>query len=370
MFKVLGGLLLLGCLCCEASVRFGSSRSLQKVIIFFRHGDRSPINTYKTDPNVDYPWIGGYLALQPKGIERMYKLGHTLRNRYGWLIPKHGMYTWDTTTVLSSASERCILSAQSLLASFYEPPAGAINMTIAWQPVPVTVLDRSQDTILGQRRVCPKLDAVREKLLLDPPPESRLWLKDGFELKDFVSQRTGSEIDSMRDLFEICDNLEVVEYFGLTLPDWAVEVFPNRTNEFARGYQLTFSATDDLKRIRGGAILNELLGKMKSKHNQRLLFYSTHDVAMTNLFNTMGIQSLLEERPAFGAAVIFELYNSLGSDMEVRMLHYRNPDTSSPTPIDIPNCGKPCSLTMFELSIKDMLLDDYDRACSLDISDE
>lgn len=77
----------------------------------------------------------------------MYKLGHTLRNRYGWLIPKHGMYTWDTTTVLSSASERCILSAQSLLASFYEPPAGAINMTIAWQPVPVTVLDRSQDTV-------------------------------------------------------------------------------------------------------------------------------------------------------------------------------------------------------------------------------
>lgn len=214
------------------------------------------------------------------------------------------------------------------------------------------------------------MDAVREKLLLDPPPQFRQWLKDGLELKNYVSQRTGSDIDSMRDLFEICDNLDTVQHFGLTLPDWAVEVFPNRTNEFARGYQLTFSATDDLKRIRGGAILNEFLGKMKSKHEQRLLFYSAHDVAMTNLFNTMGIQSLLEGRPAFGAAVVFELYNSLGSDMEVRMLHYRDPDTSSPTRIDIPNCGNPCTLIMFERSIKDMLLDDYDRSCSLDISDE
>lgn len=80
----------------------------------------------------------------------MYDLGRSLRERYGFLLPEHGMYTRDSTLVLSSASERCILTAQSLLASFYEPPKNAIDIPIRWQPVTVNVLKPEDDIVSWQ----------------------------------------------------------------------------------------------------------------------------------------------------------------------------------------------------------------------------
>ena len=49
----------------EASISLSRTQSLRMAIILFRHGDRSPISTYRTDPYKNYPWIGGFLALQP-----------------------------------------------------------------------------------------------------------------------------------------------------------------------------------------------------------------------------------------------------------------------------------------------------------------
>lgn len=77
----------------------------------------------------------------------------------------------------------------------------------------------------------------------------------------------------------------------------------------------------------------------------------------------MGIEELLKVRPGYGATTVFELHETLGSDMEVRMVHYANTDQREATPVEIPNCGNPCSLTNFERSVSGMLLDDYDRQC-------
>ncbi|XP_055594300.1 lysosomal acid phosphatase-like isoform X1 [Uranotaenia lowii] len=357
---------------CDAASSFssGSLRSLQMAILMFRHGDRSPITTYPTDPHKDYPWIGGYVALQPKGIQHMYELGKSLRSRYGILLPDHGMYTKNTTLVVSSASERCVLSAQSLMASFYQPPKNA-NLSIGWQPVPLEVLSFEDDIILGQRRNCPKLDAVRQVLLESPTAEFAEWHRKGMALKDYISEQTNTSIPTFNRLFEICDALQIQHENGLYLPHWAAKIFPEQASEFSQGYLLTFSATDELKKIRGGAILKDLVEKLKAKRdgtlspNRSLFFYSAHDAALSNLCNTLGLESLVKKRAEYGATVVFELYETLGNDMEVRIIYYPTTSTKVPVQIDIPNCGKPCSLTNFERSVKHWLLNDYDEACKI-----
>uniref|UniRef100_A0A8D8AXB9 Testicular acid phosphatase homolog n=2 Tax=Culex pipiens TaxID=7175 RepID=A0A8D8AXB9_CULPI len=368
MVRLLLLLLVTGWMYSEASISLSRTQSLRMAIVLFRHGDRSPISTYQTDPYRNYPWIGGFLALQPKGIAQMYDLGRSLRERYGFLLPEHGMYTRDSTLVLSSASERCVLTAQSLLAAFYEPPKDAIDIPIRWQPVTVNVLKPEDDILLGQRRSCPRLNQIRDELMVNPPPEFEQWLREGLVMKDYVSASIGLALPTMRHLFEICDALEVYHEHGFELPTWAGKIFPDQVSEFIRGYQLTFSGTEELKRIRGGAILKDLVAKLRASQNgtlsQSLLFYSGHDVTQTNLFNAMGVEQLLKGRPGYGATTVFELHETLGSDMEVRMVHYANTDQREPVSVDIPNCGKPCSLVNFERSVSGMLLEDYDRQCS------
>lgn len=355
----------------EAATTFSKPKSLQMVIVLFRHGDRSPINTYPTDPHKDHPWIGGYLSLQPRGIRNMYELGQILGERYGSLIPEHGMYTSNITYVSSSASERCVLSAQSLLAGFFKPNKDVLDMPIPWQPVPVHVLTPSEDTILGQRRKCPKLDAVREDLFKNPIPEFKQWVKEATNLQDYISQQIKSPLTNFRQVMTVCDALEVGRHYGLELPSWAKEIYPEKVEAFVRGYLQTFSATPELQRIRGGAILAEFLTRLNDKQNgvtgRTLLFYSAHEVTQINLFRTMDIKPLWNSRPEYGATTVFELHDlPAENDMEVRMFYFPNTKTTSPTQIEIPNCESPCSLTRFDAIISPLLLHDYDIACSLD----
>lgn len=48
----------------------------------FRHGDRTPISLYKTDPYNNYTWTDGLGQLIQRGKARMYHYGQTLRKRY------------------------------------------------------------------------------------------------------------------------------------------------------------------------------------------------------------------------------------------------------------------------------------------------
>lgn len=142
-----------------ASLSYSQS-TLRMVTVLFRHGARSPATTYPTDPHREYPWIGGYealtvvssskrikdsyrnyrLFLTQQGTEQMFELGQHLRSRYGALNPSNGLYSAESMYVASSLYERCIMSAQALVASFMVPPDEAINISIAWQPVAVNVL--------------------------------------------------------------------------------------------------------------------------------------------------------------------------------------------------------------------------------------
>lgn len=67
--------------------------------------------------------------------------------RYYRLLPPNGIYTQQQIRVLSSAAERCIMSANSLLAGFMPPLEHSNLLPIQWQPVAVNTIPRHEDTV-------------------------------------------------------------------------------------------------------------------------------------------------------------------------------------------------------------------------------
>lgn len=77
----------------------------------------------------------------------MYNFGKSLRKRYNQLIPSNGIYSSDFMNVQSSATERCSMSGQSLMAGFLPPVGESYGLPIPWQPIAITSMPRSQDRV-------------------------------------------------------------------------------------------------------------------------------------------------------------------------------------------------------------------------------
>lgn len=112
----------------------------------FRHGARNPTETYKKDPYIDYQWEDGWGTLTTKGMKQEYKLGQWIRKKYGTLIPKK--FQSKSVLVKSSYADRCIMSAQVLLASLFKPkPEDFFVDNLPWRPVPVHAIPRDHDKV-------------------------------------------------------------------------------------------------------------------------------------------------------------------------------------------------------------------------------
>lgn len=77
---------------------------------------------------------------------QLYNVGRWIREEYGALIGNK--YKSTTTLIRSSYADRCIMSAQSLLAGLFPPkPEDMFVPGLAWTPVPVHATPRNMDKV-------------------------------------------------------------------------------------------------------------------------------------------------------------------------------------------------------------------------------
>lgn len=349
-------------------------KTIRMVAIVFRHGARNPTESYPNDPYINKNWPGGLGALNTKGSRQMYRLGQHLRLRYYRLLPEDGLYSRDEMKIQSSAAERAIMSAQSFLAGFTPPLENNKPLPILWQPVAVSTIPRDRDTLIAQRRVCPKYDQMLAKLYIDPPDDIKLLNQKNVNLYKVLSKNTGLNISRVIDVELLYNTLDVEKENGLTLPDWTEGVFPDKMLELTeRSYSL-FTETLYMKKVKGGALLGDIVDKMVKKRNgllspnRRIFIYSGHDVTLVNLMNAIGILDDTSRKPDYGATLVFELHHSYlyRDDMEIKLFYYFNSEDRFPKEVPIPNCDHPCSLAGFERAMNSILLrDDYDEICEI-----
>lgn len=368
IFAVLASFVVLGQ---KESLRGEST--IRMAAILFRHGEKNPTDFYPNDPHAKRDWPGGPGALTMRGSQQAYNFGKNLRLRYESLLPKDGIYSQENMLVRSSYAERCIMSAQAMLAGFMPPSEGSTKLPLHWQPVPVTSIPRKDDTLIAQKKPCFNYEVQLKEALYDSPsPELAELNAENSDLYQKLTELTGKKMDDIVKVEYLYNTLKTEEEMGLELPEWTKGIYPERLMPIVERSYRIFTETDLMKRIKGGAFISEVYGQMASKANKtlkpdrNLFFYSGHDVTLVNVMNSMGILNQTSTLPDFTSALVFELHESTitPGTYEVKVVYYHDSTDSKPTTVNLLNCSSPCSLEGFKASISHLLFEDYHEVCN------
>lgn len=351
-----------------------SAKTLQ-VHVIFRHGDRTPTETYPTDPYKDEEnWPEGWGQLTNIGKKQLYDLGVYLRTRYG---PSggalyDGAYTGSETKVLSSYADRCLTSAGSLLAGLF-PPSASPDKTqvwldaLDWQPVPIRYIEREEDRMITSKKPCPRYE--NDLASVYASPEIERINRENQDLYEHLTNNTGKEINDILDVEFLYNTLEIEQLRGLVLPEWVKGWYPERMKPLASLSLAIFSRTLSMKKTKSGVMLWEIGTNMQKKlsnpkDNSKINLYSAHDTTLVNVLYGLGVGQD-SYKPEFAAAILVELLESTNGDKFVQVLLKKSSTSDELTPIDLPGCISPCRVTNFLHIDAVTSPEEWDKQCQL-----
>lgn len=360
---VLGGIIIVFLFAYLAFGEDTENSSLQLVSIIFRHGDKTPTETYKNDPYRDPSfWHDGFGQLTIKGKQQMYQLGNTLRSRY---LKFFGNYSLKTIQVESSDADRCHQSAGAMLAAMFPPEGDQIwNPTLIWQPIPIHATPRSLDKKIVVKAPCPRYDAEKARSDAEIAKETDTKYHD---LYTYLTLNAGQPINSILDVETLYNILEIEADNNYKLPDWTHSVFPDKMKDIATLTLASFTYTPLLKRLWGGPLIKEIVDNMNLKKSnnlkdKKMFIYSAHDITLVNVWRALGFTEIL--KPEYGASLLFELHY-VHLEYQVKLLYLNSSSANMPITLSVPGCSNPCLLDDFINITKPVIPVDWDMECEL-----
>lgn len=340
---------------------------LRMVNVVYRHGDRSPVSSFPTDPHKNF-WPQGLGQLTQTGMMQEYKLGQFLKDRY---VDKliNSSYKFSEVYVRSSDRDRCIMSAQTQLNGLYPPHGQQVwRQKLDWQPVGVHVVPANEDYLLRPYDYnCPRLKEALKKSKEEPE-----YLKTVRKYKkalSYISSKAGRQY-TLDNVYQVRDALFCEKSHNLTLPDWALNgtIWEDLTNMDKFGFMWLFNGHEKAK-LTGGSLLGEFIKNMKANldpTSKKLYIYSAHDTTVAALLSALKLYDGI--LPAYSSAVIVELYSD-GDDhkknFSVRIL-YRFGQSKEPRVLKLSTCKEFCPLIDFIRTTADVVPDNIDKACGVE----
>lgn len=319
---------------------------LKQVHVVFRHGERTPVDTYPNDPLVNSTFSPyGWGQLTNFGRRSLYDIGTWLRNRYGKLLGK--LYHPDKIFAQSTGVSRTQMSIELVLASLY-PPADTAqewNKDLNWQPIPFFSEPLDEDTLLLVRKSCPRYHEALMEVM--ESSEVRQFLNDSQELLDNLTTITGSDIKTPDDVQSLFSTLKAEDDFGLALPEWIREYYPDKMLPLVTfGYTLNVY-NDELKRLKGGPFLKKTISEWEAviasegtrDKSKKMFLYAGHDSSVVNILSAFNVWK--EQVPGYAIMALFELYKHRWTD-EYSVRIYQKNVGESPISLKIPGCSKYC----------------------------
>ncbi|XP_043824415.1 prostatic acid phosphatase isoform X2 [Dromiciops gliroides] len=294
-----------------------AAKELKFVLLVFRHGDRSPIETFPNDPYQESAWPQGFGQLSQRGMEQHYELGTYLRKRYSSFL--NSTYHRNKVYVRSTDVDRTLMSAMTNLAALFPPEGSSIwNPQILWQPIPVHTIPTSQDQLLYLPDIkCPRLEKLQEETLMSKEYQNLVS-----PYKDFIStlpELSGLHIKDLSGIWtKIYDPLFCERTHNFTLPPWATADTMAKLEELSRLSLLSTFAIHKQKekaRLQGGVLVKNIVDHFKNVASQssekKLIIYSGHDTTITALQTALDVFN--GKFPPYAACNIMELYLENGS---------------------------------------------------------
>ena len=286
----------------EATTETGNE-PLMLVQLLFRHGDRTPISQYPTDPYRTLPFPEGLGQLTKYGKKRLYSYGKALRARYSDYLEGILLKNVDAN---SSPLRRCIETNQLVLAGML-PPEGpwSDNDTLSheWVPIAVETTEMARAWLLSPEAKCVKAEEIEKNMPTEP--ELKKFLEDNKDVIEKIFKETfQTNVTYWQQLAWIDDTLEVEQqYLGkdYKAPEWLTKVGTKSAEEtmalLRKANDFQFSSPGYFKeyiKLRTGLLLNRLITNMKNNvdtkqdSEKKLFTFSSHDTLIAYVMHALG----------------------------------------------------------------------------------
>ncbi|CAK6971043.1 lysosomal acid phosphatase [Scomber scombrus] len=346
-----------------------AERKLVYVTVLFRHGDRSPVKAYPTDPHQENDWPQGFGQLSQEGMRQHFELGQFLRNRYKGFLNES--YDRHEISVRSTDYDRTLMSAESNLAGLY-PPSGrqVFNPNMPWQPIPVHTVPQSEERLLS----FPLGDCPRYKQLMNETEHTEQFLnvtKTYKDIIDLVRDKTGLNKTTVESVWSVYDTLFCESRHNMSAPDWVTpEVMEKLRILKDFGFQVIFGAykQQEKSRLQGGILLGEIVKNLstmadpESKKQLKFMMLSAHDTTVAALQASLNVFN--GRQPPYASCQIIELYKDDNGSASVSMF-YRNESKADAYQLQLPGCALDCPLEDFVKITKLSISDDRNKECQL-----
>lgn len=340
------------------------SGTLRLVFAVSRHGQRTPADTYPTDPHVNFDFHPyGWGMLTNEGKLQQYEQGKFLRERYSDFLGE--FYLPSLFWAQSTDVDRTRMSAQLLSVGLF-PPKGyqRWNEELDWQPIPVHYEPYDNDKLLLVRIPCPRYYEALEEVKKLPEVES--YLKTLHDTYKFLTEKSGMNITTPDDVQSLYSTMLAETMYNLTLPDWAYEVYPDKL-ALITAYSFVLNGyNDELKRIKGGPLLKKILHGSLAKANNsqshkdiKMYSYSGHDSTVSNLLLALKVWD--EQVPNYNILALIELHEIDG--VYGFKVFLRNSTHIEPYELTIPGCEQFCALNKVVELLKNVIPNDLKTEC-------
>ncbi|KAF5298672.1 hypothetical protein FQR65_LT09652 [Abscondita terminalis] len=303
---------------------------------------------YPENPHRDesyHPY--GHGQLTNKGKCRAYALGQFLRQRYDQFLGL--VYDPNVLEAVSSGYTRASDTLSFVLDGMYSRDGERLQCDESINIQPVVYEQTQQQNYLTfpmttclqyQNKIVDYLhsDEVKAKTMIYQP------------LIDYLEKHSGVKINSLPIILFFYDILKTQQEWGLKLPGWSKQVYPNIMQAATVDAFRIFSGTTDLKRLASGALLKKIVDDTENIINnktqppeKRLFVYSGHDFNIVFLQIVLGI--FREILPSYAACLILEVHEI--NHVYGVQIYYITELEDEPEQMKMPGCDYFCPFEKF-----------------------